>query len=330
MIYNLRMRQFLILILFLLSFQSFAKSFGRIRYQIRGEKNLYQIFAKFLKPKSRITKNGPLIKINIQRNAQIKDWGNLPNGEFIDLYLPREMISKKKFLAYQKEKKERLKILKSKIPSPWSHSLFYMASYGLFSQAQGETKINFQQNSPLSLGMTSFYKWSEETSLTASIYFSYLISATSELSSENVSIRPEVGGNLYWSRKLGTGWSFFTGLDAERFTAFNIDEMRTTGTIILDENRVSYLTIGIDKFISLSKKGLLLKASVSPVLNSQRLDYQTGEAYRNTYKGYKFLLYANTSINESYFFHVLYKHHVMSGPGDIEVQRIGVGFGYRL
>ncbi len=312
--------------------QSFAApmQIGRIRYQITDEKNLPQILRKFLKSGSRLKSDGPVFKINKERNSHIDDWNDLDEGAEIDLYLPKGMVSAKKFKAYLALKKRRLEESKRKAPSPWNTSVFYMASYGRFTQTQREINISFQQNSPLSLGVSTGYRLGDNYSLSASLYASYLTSASNGLGGSDVAVRPEIGGNGYLSRKFGDNWSFFTGVDFERFTTFNINSIRLTSEIFLDENRMSFATFGIDKVIQTKKTSLLLRFSISPVINSQRLSYTTAEEFEEVFSGIKYLIYINASINKKYYFHVLYKQHSMTGPGDLNVSRIGLGIGYNL
>jgi hypothetical protein len=163
-----------------------------------------------------------------------------------------------------------------------------------------------------------------------SLYASYLTSAANSLGGSDISVRPEIGGNAYLSRKFGNNWNFFTGVDFERFTTFNINDIRSTSEIFLDENRMSFATFGIDKVIPFEKKSLLLRFSISPVLSSQRLGYTTAEEFEEVFSGIKYLIYINASINKKYYFHVLYKQHSMTGPGDLNVSRIGLGIGYKL
>jgi hypothetical protein len=40
------------------------------------------------------------------------------------------------------------------------------------------------------------------------------------------------------------------------------------------------------------------------------------------------LVYLFKSINKNFFFHSLFKYHWMSGPSDMKVKRLGIGFGY--
>lgn len=303
---------------------------GRIRYQITDERNLPQILSKFLKPGSRLKRDSLIFEINKERNSHVDDWNDLDAGVEIDLYLPKGMVSAKKFKAYLALKKRRLEESKRKAPSPWNTSVFYMASYGRFTQTQREINISFQQNSPLSLGVSTGYRLGDNYSLSGSLYASYLTSASSSLGGSDIAIRPEIGGNAYLSRKFGNNWNFFTGIDFERFTTFNINDIRSTSEIFLDENRMSFATFGIDKVIPFEKKRLLLRFSISPVLSSQRLSYTTAEEIEEVFSGIKYLIYINASINKKYYFHVLYKQHSMTGPGDLNVSRIGLGIGYNL
>lgn len=125
--------------------QSFAApmQIGRIRYQITDEKNLPQILRKFLKSGSRLKSDGPVFKINKERNSHIDDWNDLDEGAEIDLYLPKGMVSAKKFKAYLALKKRRLEESKRKAPSPWNTSVFSGIKYLIYINASINKKYYF-------------------------------------------------------------------------------------------------------------------------------------------------------------------------------------------
>lgn len=308
-------------------------SVGRIRYEIQEGDTLESIFRKFLKDGRAIKKDGEFYKLNIERNWQIKDWEDLGDdhaGDEIDIYLPAVFIDKEKFKDYLEFKKilANEKRLQKIADSRWMRSLFYMASYGRFNQTKLPIDIKFQQNSPFTFGYAMSYKMNPKWRWSASAYLSYLLAADTSLTAEAVSIRPEVGLNTYLGHSF-ENFSIYGGIDFERFTTFNIEALEQSATILRDETRMYFATVGIDKFLKNNRRGLLLRASISATVTSSRTSYQ-GETLDNPFTGFKFLLYANTPINEKYFVHFLYKQHVMSGPGDLNVSRIGVGFGYKL
>lgn len=304
---------------------------GRIRYEIEEGDTIEGIFKKFLKDGRVLKKDSEFYRLNQERNLQISDWEDLDEGDFIDVYLPASYIDKRKFKEYVEYKKikENEKRLQKIADSRWSRSVFYMASFGRFNQVEGAVDVKFQQNSPVTLGYATSYRLGPDWSLGGSAYFSYLLSADSGLSTEKVSIKPEIGFNGYVSRRLPK-FSVYGGIDFERFTTFDIDTIITSQTVVRDESRVWFGTIGIDKYLKNNRRGLLLRASLSTALASSRINYETGQSVDRPFKGLKFLLYANSPINEKYFIHFLFKQHIMSGAGDLNVNRIGVGFGYKL
>ncbi len=203
-----------------------------------------------------------------------------------------------------------------------------MASFGRFNQQEGQIDIKFQQNSPFTLGYATSLKLSPEWRWSASAYLSYLLPADSVLSAGQVDIRPEVGLNTYIGKNLGK-FSIYGGVDFERFTTFDVEALATSATVSRDELRIFFATIGIDKFLKNNRRGLLLRASLSAALSTSQQSYE-GLPRERTFGGFKVLLYANSPINEKWFIHFLYKQHLMSGAGDLTVNRIGVGFGYKL
>ena len=307
---------------------------GRIRYEIEEGDTLEGIFKKFLKDGRVLKKNGEIYRLNRERNLQIDDWEDLDEGDPLDVYLPATYIDKKKFKEYVEYKKIRAneKRLQKIADSRWMRSIFYMASFGRFNQTEAPIDIKFQQNSPVTLGYATSYRLGPKWSLSASTYFSYLLSADSGLSTEKVSIKPEIGANGYVARKMSSAWftSVYGGIDFERFTTFNIDTIISSQTVVRDESRVWFATVGVDKYLRNNTSGLLLRGSISTALSSSRISYESGESLDRPFKGLKLLLYANAPISEKYFIHFLFKQHLMSGAGDLSVNRIGVGFGYKL
>lgn len=309
-----------------------ALNIGRIRYEVqKDEESLESIFKKFLKDGRVLKKDSEFYRLNKERNLQVKDWQDLDEGDVIDVYLPASIIDKKKFkeyVAYKKALDEERRLQKL-ADARWNRSIFYMASFGRFNQTEGVIDIKFQQNSPVTLGYATSYKLSPEWSVSGSAYFSYLLPADSVLDTEKVSIQPEIGFNGYLSRRL-THFNVYGGVDFERFTTFDIDTIISSQQVSRDESRVWFGTIGIDKYLKNNRRGLLLRASLSTALSSTRISYESGESLDRPFTGLKLMLYANAPIDEKYFMHFLFKQHLMSGAGDLSVNRIGVGFGYKL
>jgi hypothetical protein len=303
---------------------------GRIRYTIQDGDTLETIFRKFLQDGRSLKKDGEFYRLNRERNAQITDWEDLDEGDELDVYLPVLYIDKKKFKDYVEYKKilANEKRLKKIADSRWSRSLFYMASFGRFNQQEGAIDIKFQQNSPFTLGYATSLKLSPEWRWSASAYLSYLLPADSILSTEQVEIRPEIGLNTYLHKNMGK-YSLYGGIDFERFTTFDVATLAQSATVVRDELRIFFATVGIDKFLRNNRQGLLLRASLSAALSTSQQSYE-GLPRDRSFGGFKILLYANAPINEKWFIHFLCKQHIMSGAGDLSVNRIGVGFGYKL
>ncbi|MCF8059031.1 MAG: hypothetical protein K9K67_07030 [Bacteriovoracaceae bacterium] len=304
---------------------------GRIRYEIQKGDDLLSILEKFLKNGRTLEKESELFELNMGRNLQISNWEDLKSGQEIDIYLPISYIDKTKFKEYLKQKKIRQNELRLQqiVDSRWSQSVFTMASFGRFNQLESEIDLKFQQNSPFTLGYATSFKFNRNWSWSASAYLSYLLSAKTSLSTEKVSIRPEIGLNSYLSHSFSS-FNLYGGLDFERFTTFNLDSLRSQAIIERDELRLIFASLGVDKYFKSNKQGLLLRASLSTSISSQRISYETGNELDRPFSGMKLILYANTPINKKYFIHFLYKQHILSGPGDLSVSRIGVGFGLKL
>lgn len=278
-------------------------------------------------------------------NKSVENWTDLQRGQRIDLFISEDFLDKSKLERYRQQMREKLTNLKkevvadkeeqSKIPRPsgLKGSIFYMASYGRFTQSGDDlADVIFQQNSPVTFGSSfSFYPENGPWSYAGSAYFSHLVAASNNLDNEIVDIPLEIGFNLYGEYRFQKfNFTGYAGLDYERFHTFNLPGIRDEGRIYLDENVVTYLTMGATGLVNIFDKAFLMKLSFSQSLFSSTTPQYSGEILNEDFSGFKALWYVNKKISEKFYVHTLFKYHKMSGPSDLSTLRIGVGVGYIL
>lgn len=314
----------------------------KLLYITRPSDNLANIYKRFVKDESIISKNEEMVSKTIESNKKITDWNAIPAKTKILVYLDVDFIDLDKVEAYNKnvaELSRKLKeaMLKKKQQLPKTNgfkgSLFYMASYGKFSQNNPAlADIAFLQNSPISLGLsTSYYPLNPKWSFSSSIYFSYLLAAASNLGASTIQVPTEIGGNIYTEYKAENfNFSIYGGLDFERFHTFSLEGIQQDRKIYFDQNDVLYLTLGFSRKIKIAKWEFFSKLSISQSIMSSMTPGYSDAKITEAFSGNKILFYLFKRYNEKIFLHTMFKYHFMSGPSDITTLRIGVGFGYLL
>lgn len=323
----------------------------RIPYLIREGDTLARVYKRFVKPDSIINYSTPMVQRTFKANKQVKNWKRLPSGVKIRLYVSSDFMDLSKYKKYRSEVKKKIKAARKKIqeekkktgksegqkkspfPEGLKGSMFYMASYGQFTQSNPNiASLTFLQNSPVSLGAAfTYYPKDSKFSVSWSAYLSYLLAAGNNLDAGSVDIPPEIGGNVYGEYRF-VSWRFtgYFGLDFERFSTFNLGGIQVDRKIYVDESRVLYLTAGFSKLISIFGHKFFTKLSSSISINETTTNDPRGVATTEPYSGAKVLWYLNKKIGKSWFLHTLFKYHFMSGPSELKTMRLGVGFGYIL
>ncbi|MCM2351140.1 MAG: hypothetical protein NDI69_14060 [Bacteriovoracaceae bacterium] len=334
------------LLMFLFTIPGFTQEHTKvykIHYMVEPQDTLAKIYMRFVYPNSIITKNTPMNQMTFKRNPQVEDWNKLTTGTEIDLYIAYEYLDMNKYQAYLDKLKadlERIKALNETensapgfTPQGLKASLFYMASYGKFTQKDPErAEVDFYQNSPITLGASfSYYPKDSNWSYASSGYVSYLMASANNLDDSNVSVAPELGVTLYPEYRFNQyNFTGYFGLDFERFSTFNMGGIQEDRKIILDENTVLYATVGFSKLVHVFGSPFFTKFSFSHSLSSQISTNPDGIDEGGNYTGYKFLWYVNKKFNDKIYLHTLFKYHTMDGPSELQTLRLGVGLGYIL
>ncbi len=215
----------------------------------------------------------------------------------------------------------------------FSLSAFYAASKGNFREQikQTGTTLNSTQNSILTLGISGgvfpraeshyFYSWS--------FYLSQLRSGETTLG-EKVNPPMEWGANLYYNH-LKKDWTFtpYVGIDVERFATFNSDEASVSGeALTFRQHQVTYATVGLSKAFRIDQLNFFAKASLSySLLSSSDINSSLSE---ENFTGIKYILFLAFSLNELTSFQMFWKRHNMSGPTELDIERFGIGLGYKF
>lgn len=306
-------------------------------YKVEEQDTFASILREYVKDDAIINKSTPLVKKNINNNPQVKDWSKLVPGTLISIYIPEVMMDMQKYLSKQAvvytKNEEVKKVILAKIgpPEGFKGSLFYMASWGDFSQSSNGTTVEYKQNSLVTLGLQgNYFPKNSLYSYSSSIYFSTFSAADTQLPPMKVELQPEIGVNFYadylWKKPR---ISLHGGLDYEKFSAFNITGIFNDQKIYLDRISVVYATLGLSHVFYILEKPFFIKSSFSKSISSTTTSEYTASAPESL-TGMKALFYLNYKFTDKFFLHSMIKFHKMSGPSELTSTRLGVGVGYIL
>ncbi len=338
----LNVKKILLFLFFLsLNYKANAVGYYTLSYIVQKNDSFASILKRFVKPDSIINSQTGMTKLTRKANPHVTNWKKLTPGTKIKLYIQKDLLDRLKFKSFKKKILEKLEEVKKKAkkkkssiyPSGLKASSFYMASYGQFTQTDpANSSINFTQNSPFSLGLAfSYYPKNSHYSMAWSIYYSYLTAAVNNLTADDISPPPEIGGNFYneyrFTKFNTTG---YLGLDYERFSTFNMGGIANEQKVLFDKNTVLYLTFGASKLFTIFNKKIFTKLSLSKSLVTSHTIHEQGVPPSEAYTGVKTMLYLNYKFSKHFFAHFLYKFHTMDGPSKLTTNRGGIGFGYIL
>lgn len=208
-------------------------------------------------------------------------------------------------------------------------------SEGTFSEklSSGAPGIQSQQNSPLTLGIGGNYLVhnNNEKIYSFSTYISFLkmsqVTGDTGQGSGTINVPSEIGANFYNQNFLhGMDISFYEGIDYEKFSTFNtIPYTQQTANLGLNTNTMILGTIGIANSIPFNDKIISLKFSASTTLSSS-----SSGGGESKYSGQRLLFFASVHGSDKFSYNFLYKRHMLKGPTDLTIERIGLGLSYDL
>ncbi len=320
--------------------QEAQEKFYKVKYIVERNDTLASSFKRFVKPDSVITRNSSSAQRTFKENPSVTNWKKLKPGQRIDLYIRTDLMDLKKYEDYLehlklslRKKYETENSISSVLPQGFKGSIFYLASYGKFSQKDPKTaEVEFFQNSPVSTGVSlSYYPKDSNWSFASSAYMSYLLASGNNLDDSNVSVAPELGATFYPEyRFVNHNFTGYFGVDYERFSTFNMGGIQQNRKILLDQNTVLYATLGVAKLVPVFKSPFFTKFSISKSLTSSIDSNPDGIESSGGYNGYKILWYVNKKFTDRLYFHSLFKYHWMDGPSELTTLRLGLGIGYIL
>jgi hypothetical protein len=201
-------------------------------------------------------------------------------------------------------------------------------SQGIFNEKINSSSVDNNQNSPITFGAGAVYipQSNSGLSYSGSFYISKLTSSsvddtTGVISSGAVEIPNEIGANFYLQKSVSKFLSsIYGGVDYEKFSTLNFEDIinNNVTTLANNQEQMIFATIGT----GIKTKILLptaFKISYSHVLSS-----------KTDLSGFKYLLYANQKLTDRFWYHLLYKQHILeSSTSDrtVTISRYGVGVG---
>lgn len=312
--------------------------FVKVKVVVYPKDTLAKILRRFVREDSIINRKTAMVDRTLNSNPHIKDWRNLETGETISVYLDPQFIDMEKMKAFRKDVKKVAKTIKKKVEKKKEQkegikkwSTFYMASVGTFSQENDSVaKVEFKQNSPVTLGlMYTHYPKSNRYSIATSAYFSYLLAASSNLGEDNVEVPLEIGWNVYYQHPIANAkFNVYGGFDYEKFNTFSMAGVESDEELLFDENQIGFATVGYSQGFKIKNRGFLFKASLSQSVFSSRTAGSSNDNDDSSYTGQKIMLFLLSKVKKDYFISTLFKYHILSGPSDVNVMRVGLGFGY--
>ncbi|EQC45481.1 hypothetical protein [Bacteriovorax sp. Seq25_V] len=210
--------------------------------------------------------------------------------------------------------------------SNWVRFVHATISQGQFIDDIDSNKINSQQNSPFTVGAGFVYlpeSW-VDWSLASSAYYSNLKAAeikdqSNTVQNTNINLPAEIGANLYLQRTIpGRNYSFYGGIDYERFNSLNFKEILNgeTATLNNEQQAILFATLGTAITFDFFKP-TTFKFSLS-----------TGVQSQTEMNGFKYMLYFNQKLTKNFWYHVLYKQHLLEeGTRKVNIARYGIGIG---
>lgn len=279
----------------------------------------------------------PYIVTNIKKwNPQIRNWNKIPDNQSIYLEIPDKVLpDNSPYLASSLGKSEFvLRKANDYSNNMWSFFAFYSASYGTFNESfdYGSETATAKTNqiSPATFGVGWGYDLKNNKSLSGSVYISRLNGTINqEVSSEKISIPWEVGANFYYNHPLS--WEkahFYTGLDYETFSTYNVDELLNNQSLSTREHALTYITGGLSKLFMIGEKRFLLKGSLSKTVIST--SSRPSLISDKNFSGQKYIVFLNYFHDQNWALNAFIKQHFLTGPTDLTITRIGGGISYRF
>ncbi len=252
-------------------------------------------------------------------NPEITDWKRPPKKQLIYVDYPYNYYVAGSMSAPPLGKDDAFE-------PEFSLSAFYSFSFGGYKEVTSDQTVQSGQNFPVTLGLgLSLTNEEKKHFLLSSAYWAQSskgeVGGNSTSPTAEFSIPGEVGFNFYYQYYFKENLlGLYLGYDYEKLTTFNTSEIVSGSPIRTIDNKIQYATFGASKGFSLFNLKMNLKTSFSKSLASTT----SGTA---ALSGSKYIIYYSVIPEGRFSFHALYKHHELSGPTKLSIDRIGLSVG---
>lgn len=322
---------FLSIFIFFTSFNySYAANYISLDYSAKAGESIKSIMLYFYKDRmslsgiseaSILSQANEAIVLTMNKNPLIRSWNPLIYDVEIKLYLDPSLVDFKKVIKYKQKDAHHF-------------SLSSMPSFGQFSQSNNAGfNVKYDQISYFSIGIGYLYTpYKNPFHMSASIYYSTISPAANQVSNvgaASVDIPAEYGGNLYGIYKPESiQFSFYSGIDFERFSSFNMQNILNNSTIAIDTNSIYYITAGLNFKPNFLEK-VVFKVSFSRSIFSD-FSSTLNSSSKVKLSGLRMLAFITYRLDNKWSFNFMYKGHSFSGDNDLSIKRVGAGISYYL
>lgn len=310
-------------ILLSLSNCSYAENFLVLKYAAYEGESLKNIVLTFFKPGTQLSEANNSLLVTMKKNPSITSWNPIKSDIIFKLYLDPKITDLPKYNSYSIRYKEK---------DIHHINIFSMPSIGFFSQSNNNGyTVKYNQISMLSLGLNYLYApYKSVFNMSASFYYSTISSTSNQIvSGDNVTvdIPAEYGGNIYAIYKPDRNpLSFYSGLDIESFSSFNLENILNKSVVTIDTNNILYATAGLN-YRPTNFEKYLFKFSVSKSVVSSYSSALSSNQKVNI-SGMKIITFLSYQINDKWSLSAMFKVHSFSGDNDLSIKRLGLGLGY--
>lgn len=259
-------------------------------------------------------------------NPRIKDWNNLEPGEYIFVDypydIPKFMIGNKTYTRSPYE------VYSDDIgENKFTKFIALTSSLGTYNEVFPSVTVNNFQNFPITFGMSFSYKIEENLKyILSSFYYAYSPKANvryNEINKE-AKIPGEFGATFYYQYFIKNKLAIYSGIDIEKLNTINtLDIINNNADLQSTQYNVIYGTIGISKNFYYKQIPMGLKGSISKLTYSSRVN-------GTELQGFKYILFYSIRPFGKINYNLFYKHHSLSGPSNLTINRIGIGISFML
>lgn len=243
----------------------------------------------------------------IQWNPSVKDWTHPPKDQII-------------YLSYPYEEREAPKV---------SLNAYYASTFGAYKEKTAAQDVSSAQNFPVTLGLGLLVTNKQQKHyLMSGLYIAQpskgTISGNSTSPTTEFTIPREIGANIYYLYYFSNyHLGLYSGYDFEKLNTLNTSEIISGSSVVNIDNKLHYLTVGANQAFTMYKFKMNVKLSFSKT-------FASSTSGSKPLVGYKYMLYYTFIPKGRFSINVFYKHHSLSGPTDLSIDRLGFSVGYAV